>query len=215
LKEPSKILDFENYQIKQYEENDYRVESPDNWYKYSKVYLNENEFVSSTLIGIQIIEKDRVISDCLIGADGGTSGIHTNSTTFSQGGLIIYCSYTVFKLSLPYLNLNWKTIADAENCFAIYKLDKDFVVHGELEISRLDNEGKIGWKQPGKDIWTTAEGLDDFTMHDDYILATDWEYDIHKFEFNGNLLEKYKNGSDQLGKLGEIKLEKKWWELWK
>jgi hypothetical protein len=66
------------------------------------------------------------------------------------------------------------------------------VVHGELEITRLDKDGKIVCQKGGRDIWTTAEGIEDFAVYGSYILATDWDYNRYKFDFDGNLIEEYK-----------------------
>jgi hypothetical protein len=132
----------------------------------------------------------------------------------SYGGLVICCSNTVFKLTIPDLNLEWKTVADSATCFGIHFLDKDYIVHGELDITRLDKDGKIVWQNGGRDIWITAEGIDDFAVYDDYILATDWGYNRYKFDFDGKLLEEYKV-EPRKEKQTEEKLEtKKWWKLW-
>ena len=61
-----------------------------------------------------------------------------------------------------------------------------------MEISRLDKKGQIVWQQSGRDIWVTAEAIDDFVIYDNYILATDWDYFRYKFDFDGKLLEEYK-----------------------
>ena len=82
----------------------------------------------------------------------------------------------------------WKTVADSASCFGIYYLDQDYVVHGELEITRLDKNGEIIWKYSGGDIWTTESGIDDFAVYDDYILATDWEYYRYKLDFDGKVI---------------------------
>lgn len=95
-------------------------------------------------------------------------------------------------MTIPDLNLEWKTISDSATCFGIHYLGKDYVVHGELEITRIDKDGKIVWKQRGRNIWTTEEAFDDFAVYGDYILATDWAYNRYKFDFDGKLLDEYK-----------------------
>lgn len=133
----------------------------------------------------------------------------------SYGGLVVCCSNTVFKLSIPELNLEWKTQADFAACFGIYYLDKDYLVHGELEITRLNKYGQIVWQRSGRDIWTTPEGYDDFGVFKNYILATDWRYYRYKFNFNGKLLEEYKiNPQDKLSK-DKQRHKNRWWKFWK
>ena len=94
-------------------------------------------------------------------------------------------------MKIPDLSLEWKTVADSASCFGIYYLDQDYVVQGELEITRLDKTGKIIWKYSGEDIWTNENGIDDFAVYDDYILATDWAYNRHKLDFDGKVLDIY------------------------
>ncbi|WP_010520557.1 hypothetical protein [Aquimarina agarivorans] len=219
MKEPSEILILEKYTISIFEENDYRFDSTDNWYKYSKEYIKEDNNELTSVFGIKIFEDEKLISDCIIGSDGGATGIYMDSTMISYEGLVICCSDKVFKLSIPELNLEWKTKADTMTCFGIHSLDADYVVHGELEITRLNKDGKIIWQKRGRDIWTTPEGIDDFVVYDDYILATDWEYNRYKFDFNGNVFEEYKVKPRVEKAKKETPImpinKKKWWEIWK
>tara|TARA_B100001146_G_scaffold224965_1_gene245329 strand:+ start:63709 stop:64308 length:600 start_codon:yes stop_codon:yes gene_type:complete len=193
LKKPSEILLLEKYKVKLYEENDYQISSLDNWYTYSNIFLSTNEFRPTSLIGLKVYDNDdKLISDCLIGAKAGATGINLDSTLISYGRILVCCSNAIFKLSLPGLNLEWYRIADPATCFGIYNLNEDYLVHGELELTRLDKDGKIVWKQSGRDIWTTPEAHDYFAIYEDYILATDWEYNRYKFDYDGQLLEEYK-----------------------
>lgn len=214
MKEPIEVLVLERHVIKFYDEADYKLDSADNIKTYSKTFISGDKNILTSQIGIELFENDNLKSSCLIGSEGGGTGITGNTTMISYGGLVICCSNTVFKLTIPDLNLEWKAVADSATCFGIQFLDKDYVVHGELDITRLDKDGKIVWQKEGRDIWTTAEGIDDFAVYDDYILATDWDYNRYKFDFDGKLIEEYKV-EPRKDELTEEKLEtKKWWKLW-
>lgn len=219
MKEPSEVLVLENCLIKVFEENDYDINSSDNWYSYSRVFLNTNEYRPSSQIGIQVYDDDKLLSDCIIGAEGGGMRINPNSTLISYGGIVVCCSNTVFKLSLTDLNLEWKTKADDATCFGVHYLDEDYIVHGELEISRIDKEGKIVWNKSGKDIWRTEEAIDDFAVYDDYILATDMTYNRYKLDFEGNILENYTveptKNQQKISIEEKPSKPKKWWQVWK
>jgi len=89
-------------------------------------------------------------------------------------------------LSIPELTLLWRTHADQGTCFEIYKYQGSYIVHGEFEISRLHKNGKIIWQQSGADIFTTIEGRKDFELTDKYIIATDFENRVCKFDYDGN-----------------------------
>ncbi len=214
MKEPIEVLVLEKQTIKFYNETDYKFDSNDNIKTYRKKFINGDKTSLTSLIGIELFEDDKLKSSCLIGSEGGGTGITGNSTLISYGGLVVCCSNTVFKLTIPDLNLEWETVADSATCFGIHYLDTDYVVHGELEISRLDKDGKIIWQKGGRDIWTTAEAFDDFAVYDNYILATDWDYNRYKFDFDGNLLAEYKVKPHKEKHINDKNELKKWWKFW-
>ncbi|CAM3963546.1 Glutamine cyclotransferase [Flavobacterium branchiophilum] len=214
MKEPIEVLVLENQVIKFFDESDYRFDSMDNIKTYDKTFISGDKSALISQIGIEIFEDDDLKSSCIIGSEGGGTGITGNTTLISYGGLLVCCSNTVFKLTIPHLDLEWKTISDSATCFGIHYLEKDYVVHGELEITRLDKDGKIVWQKGGRDIWTTAEGIDDLAVYDDYILATDWEYNRYKFDFDGKLIEEYKVEPRKNELTLEKNITKKWWKFW-
>ena len=87
------------------------------------------------------------------------------------------------------MKLLWKTKADQATSFEIYKYKDCYIVHGELEISRLDKHGKIVWQKSGADIFTTMDGEQDFELTEDFIFARDFENRTYKFDYNGNLIK--------------------------
>ncbi len=138
--------------------------SSDNLRSYAKAYLSDDG-VCSSLIGVEVIQEDVITASRLIGATGGGTGVHPDAALICYGGLVVCCADTVFKLSLPNLDLAWRTAADIATCFGIYYLDDDYIVHGELSITRLDRDGKIVWQREGRDIWTIPDGKDALEVH--------------------------------------------------
>jgi outer membrane protein assembly factor BamB len=126
-----------------------------------------------------------LIKSAVIASNGGGTGIHDTSIIIEKDRLLVCCSDSVFCLSIPDLTLLWRTQADQVTCLEIYKYEDSYIIHGELEISRIDKNGKILWQQIGADIFTTLEGKDTFVITYNYIIATDWENRKYKFDFNG------------------------------
>ncbi len=157
--------------------------------KFNKVYFEESEYIFPTKIGIKIFQNNKMINSAIIGSVGGGTGIHKNSLIIEDNRLIICCSNYVFCMTIPNLELEWKTKADFATCFAIFKLDSDYIVHGELEISKLNSKGEIIWKQSGADIFTTEKGDDCFEITKSYIQAKDWSNNIYKFSFDGEIIK--------------------------
>jgi len=177
------------YKIRVFEDNGFKESSVDNIHKYDLIYLKKSDYKFSSIFGIKIFQDTVELKSAVIGSIGGATGIHDKSIIVESERLVVCCSNSVFCLSIPDLTLLWKTQADQATCFEIYEYQDSYIVHGELEISRLDRNGKILWQRSGADIFTTAEGKEDFIITDNYILATDWENKKYKFNFDGKIVE--------------------------
>ena len=176
---------IENYQIEIYEDYTFTEDSADNVNQYDFVYGDKSECHFSSVFGIKIFQDYQFLKSAVIRSAGGKTKIHGTSVIIETDRFLICCSDTIFCLSIPDLNLLWHTKADTGTCFEIYKYQDSYIVHGELEISRLDRDGKILWQKIGSDIFTTLDGEDNFVLTDNYILATDWENNKYKFDYNG------------------------------
>lgn len=177
-------INSKSYQIKLSNQSNAKSERSD-----QKHYFTENEHAFSTQIAVEVYEEDRLISSALISGTAGGTGIHEHSQIVTNEYMILCCSDHLFHLSLPHLELNWKVQADTATCFGMYPLEQDFIIHGELEISRISKDGTILWKVSGADIFTTLEGnTNDFYITDNFIFATDWNHQKYQIDFNGNLI---------------------------
>lgn len=136
-----------------------------------------------------IFQDDKLLKSAVIGSTGGKTGIGKNSIIIESGRLLVCCSDTIFCLSIPDLTLLWCKQADQITCFEIFKYLDSYIIHGEVEISRLDKNGNILWQQSSADIFTTLEGKDNFFVAENYIIATDWKNRKYKFDFNGTILQ--------------------------
>ena len=178
----------EKYRIDIYADQTFKKGSADNVNQYDFVYFDKSEYHFSSVYGIKVFQDDILLKSAVIGSIGGGTAIHSTSTIIENDRLLLCCSDTIFCLSIPDLTLLWRTKADQATCFEIFKYQGSYIVHGELEITRLDMNGKILWQQSGADIFTTLDGKDNFIITDNYILATDWENRKYKIDFNGQLI---------------------------
>jgi hypothetical protein len=177
------------YQVELLNESDYNADSNDNQNKYLKNYLTESDFKLPTKIGIKILENGAELNSAIIGSEGGATGLHKTSQIVESNRILICCCDSVFCLDLPTLNLNWKTKVDIATAFEIIKIENGFIIHGELEITRIDNEGKVIWQKGGADIFVSQNGNDDFEVKDNFVKATDWDNRTYKWNLNGVEIE--------------------------
>lgn len=176
------------YRIELKDESDYSSNSVDNKFVYRQQYSNSEEYKPTTQIGIKLYEGVEILSSAIINSTGGASGIHNTSQIIERNSLTICCSESVFKLSIPDLTLNWIIKADDATCFQIFNCNGDYIIHGELNISRISSKGKILWQNTGADIFTTEKGIDDFQIKNEIIQVMDWNNKIYKFDLNGKIL---------------------------
>lgn len=210
MRETNKILRSNQYTIKFFDEKNSSGKS----LSYSKSYLAESEYQLTSIYGIQVFKNDQLVSDCLIGAEGGSTGIYSNSLLIKDDKILICCADSIFKLNIPTLNLDWKMQVDEITCFSIYPLEEDFLVHGELSLSRLNSDGEIIWQSGSSDIWVTLDIEENVIIQENKILATDFEYLTSEIDFDGNLITKYyTKKSTQLN--SSENYSTKWWEFWK
>ncbi|WPU94643.1 hypothetical protein SNE25_03795 [Mucilaginibacter sabulilitoris] len=156
---------------------------------YDAVYGKDSEYRFTAVYEISVFLTNDLLKRVLIRAKGGGTAIHKTSLVIEEDLIVICCSDTVFCLSLPELTLLWNTKADLATCFEVFKYQSDYIVHGELEISRLSRNGEIIWQQSGADIFvSTKSNEDNFAITDNYILATDWDNRKYKFDFDGNII---------------------------
>jgi hypothetical protein len=174
------------YQIDIFHDTTFIKGSVDNVNIYDIEHFDGSKYICPTMFGIRIYENEKLLKSAIIGSVGGGTTNHEKAIIYEDDRFLICCSDTIFCLEVPNLTKCWQTQADQATCFGIYKFKDFYIVHGELEISRLDKNGKIVWQKSGADIFTTIDGIDDFQLMDNFIIVKDFENRTYKFDYDGN-----------------------------
>ena len=193
-----KTLKYENFEIQVYKDEDYTLNSTDNITNYENIYLNEGELEKNSYgikykqsLGIKVLQESDQKYSCLLVPSYSGVLVLENSVLPDENKLLACCVDYIYCLELPELNLLWKTKADACHCFEILKLEDNYLVHGELEITKTDKNGEILWQFSGKDIFVSVDGTDIFEIHPDHILVSDWTETAYKLSYDGEVLEEF------------------------
>ena len=180
---------YKDLTIEVLDEPTYKFGSADNNFNYSKHYFGDGaEKYPTSKHGIKICRDDQIINSCIITGSGGATGIHQNSSLLDNDQLVICCCDTVFCLTLIELELKWKTRADQATCFQIFKQQDDYIIHGELQVTKLDKNGNKKWEFGGADIFVSIDNEEEFKIESDGILLTDFAKTKYKINFDGKLL---------------------------
>jgi hypothetical protein len=178
---------YKDYTVEIIDDSNFNLGSADNSFNYNKVYFDKGEYHPTSKHGIKITKDEKKVSSAIICEIGGATGINEKSFIISGDKLLICCCDTVYSFKLPDLTLNWKKKLDPATCFGIYQFKDDFIIHGELEIKRIDIDGNIKWDFSAKDIFVTPDGTDSIKLTNDKIEVTDWDGEKYLLNEKGQL----------------------------
>jgi hypothetical protein len=182
---------YKNSTIRLFNDPEHSIGSSDNKNTYLHYHFTNNSSDDnlSSKHGIKIFENETEIGSCLVNGFEGATGIYENSFIIEDDVIILCCSDSVCCLNIPQLNMLWCTKVDLITCFQIFKLDDDYIIHGETEISRIDKNGKIKWQFSGVDIFVTMDSKDEFIMFPDHIQLIDFGYKVYKIDYEGKSID--------------------------
>jgi len=155
----------------------YDPTSADNKHSYDRVYRFADH--QSSVHGVKVFADGDLLASAVLIAGGGASGIHDHSALAGPKIIYIAVGDHVVCLSLPTLELAWATKTDQATCFGVHAISgsSDVLSHGELEIARVSDTGRILWSNSGKDIVTG-----EVSIHDHAVKAVDFEGKSYAFD---------------------------------
>lgn len=137
---------------------------------------------------IKVYKDNTLLKSACVSATAGATGLHKHSFIIEESRVVICCANVVFCLTIPGLELIWQKEVEWATCFQIFPYQDDYIVHGELTITRLNHYGEIVWQQSGADIFVTIDGKENFLITGEHIEVKDWDLKNYRFDFDGNIL---------------------------
>ena len=180
-------IDFDGFQICCIDECNYKIDALDNVFQYRRIY-QDDENCRKSIHGIKIYQDRKLINSAIVASWGGCTTIHSNCVLIDDCNILICCGDSIFCLELPSLDLLWHVKSDDATCLEIFSMPNGYIVHGELEITRLDKKGNVVWKISGADIFVTKDGIDGFEIDKSCIIAKDWNNDVYKISLDGEVI---------------------------
>jgi hypothetical protein len=164
-------------EVKIVNEPNYTFGSQDNVRRYAQEENLQTVYTPSSIHGV-FLNGEAVV---VFGAAGGCSSVHKHSALVLNSKLLLAVGDSVVCFSLNDLKLDWASLVDDATCFGIYYEPQRMALisHGELEIARLDDNGKILWSSSGADIF--SEGV---RLEEEYIVATDFNQRSYRINYD-------------------------------
>lgn len=76
--------------------------------------------------------------------------------------------------------------------FALYKIDRGYVVYGEIEILFLNENFEKTASFSGRDIFVSISGKNPFTLTKDTVQLYDFEDNYYEIDFEGKIIHEHK-----------------------
>jgi hypothetical protein len=182
---------FGKYKIEIIDEEDYTPGSADNKFQYDLVWQHPEDsgYTPTSTYGIRVY-RNGIFKTAVIMATGWATRVARDSVIIDEQILLLTCCNKVFCFQLPHLNLDWVVVADMATCIGIYRYKDSYLIHGELEITRLDQSGRIIWQVGARDIFVNTDHCGPtFKMHDEYIELMDWQGYRYKLFYDGVIID--------------------------
>lgn len=192
-------INYKDLVVEIFPDQQFSLKSVDNSNKYNYIYTNfehvqgSEDFVPK--YGIFLKDETKILKSAILISGGtGATTPHDKSIIVNGEEIIIIIGDCIFCLSILDLRLKWVTkCGDCVTCFGLYKVDDSYIVHGECSIVKVNECGHIEWEFSGRDIFVTAEGIEDFKIEGNQIIVKDWEYNLYKLDLQGKEIKNIQN----------------------
>ncbi len=173
------------------EDNDYSLNSTDNVHAYDVIFNPESRHWNDYHKSISIITDDK--SALLI------CGYYSypENVLFVDNLLVIMCENIIYKIDVDKMEIVYRkvmydlleNVPVLQTTFDIHKVSNGYIVYGEMEIVKLDNDFNVINIFMGRDIFVTIDGLDAFEMNENEIVVRDFIGNTYYLDYNCKLIK--------------------------
>ncbi len=116
-------------------------------------------------------------------------GNYEECSVLNADRIVIAKFNTVYMLDILTGNISYKEFKDMAGAYALYKVDDGYIIHGEMEIVKLDFDINEKWTYDGVDMFTSVTGKESFTLLEDRIELYDFEDNHYVIDLNGKSIK--------------------------
>ena len=181
------ILENDICIVKLYVDETYTANSTDN--PYHNIVLNLDNYSRMDFDKTLIIYIDLLSTTYSIALVGDYYTYDSGCAILDNEVLTILQNKTITQINVLNGSVIKRKRFDCFGCnFAIYKVDVGYVIHGEMEITMLDNEFNKMWSFMGKDIFASVSGKEPFEICKDRVKLYDFEENYYEIDFYGKCI---------------------------
>ena len=179
------ILENEKCHIEIGVDRTYTVDSADN--RHYDVTHNPEHYRHSDVTKTLSIYIDLFTSELCIALIGSFYTYDSDCAVLDGEILTVLQNRAVTQICITDGSIIRHSCFDCFGCnFAIYKVEKGYIIYGEIEITMLDLNLIKKWSFSGKDIFVSVSGKNPFEIRENSILLYDFEDNRYEIDFDGN-----------------------------
>lgn len=178
--------DYVKITIKQ--DKTYTIDSVDN--KPYDIIMNPFKYTRNDYTKImEIVIQNEVLEEARIALIGNLYGHESNCAVLKDRELVVLIDKDIFIVNIDEYKLaKCKKIDCFGDNFAIYLVSNGYIIHGEIEVFKLDYELDKIWEFSGADIFVTQDNKLPFLIDGDRIKIYDWNGTYYEIDLNGKLI---------------------------
>lgn len=166
----------------------YTIDSVDN--KPYDIIMNPFKYTRNNYAkAMEIVIQNEVYEETRIALIGSLYGYESDCAVLNNKELLVLIDKDIFIINIDdYMLIKYKNIDCFGDNFAVYLVHDGYIIHGEMEIFKLDYELNKVWEFSGADIFVTQDDKLPFLIDGDRLKIYDWNGAYYEIDLNGNLI---------------------------
>lgn len=166
----------------------YTVDSADN--RHYDVTLNPDYYQRSDMSKTLSVFIDLFTAQLNIALIGSFYTYDSDCAVLDGDGLTILQNDIITQINVTDGSIVRHIRLDSFGCnFAIYKVEKGYIIYGEMEVTMLDFDFNKKWAFSGKDIFASVSRENSFELLEKSIHLWDFEDNEYEIDFEGRLIK--------------------------
>ena len=164
----------------------FRLESADNNYDY---VLNPLDYEKDDYYKVYSIRIDLFTREYCFALVGDGNSYDDNCAILEEKTLTVLQGWDILQFDVLSGELEKRKTLDNTGCnFAIYKVDQDYIIYGEIDITSLNSDLETKWSFSGRDVFVSISGKTAFEIRENSICLYDFEDNYYEINFDGKLI---------------------------
>lgn len=166
----------------------YTIDSVDN--RPYDIIMNPFKYTRNNYAkAMEIVIQNEMYEETRIALIGSLYGYESDCAVLNNKELLVLIDKDIFIINIDdYMLVKYKSIDCFGDNFAVYLVNDGYIIHGEMEIFKLDYELNKVWQFSGADIFVTQDDKLPFLIDGDTLKIYDWNGTYYEIDLNGNLI---------------------------